>query len=194
MIFESKSQAGQDLWAYKMLVEPDNLFNGTFLDIGCNEPVAWNNTYALEQLGWTGLLMDNNEGCFGRCRVHRKANSILADATTFNWDTVGPKDFYYLSLDVDEATPDALANLLKFKIGFRAATIEHDSYRFGMDPRNRMRDMMEAAGYLLLCRDVNNNDPAFPFEDWWVNPHLVNMAVASRFLSFGCGGRQIAKR
>ena len=63
----SYSQAGQD--RFVRAVHGDT--PGFFLDVGCSDPVHISNTYALEKLGWRGLLVTfsraghqySNEAC-----------------------------------------------------------------------------------------------------------------------------------
>ena len=56
----SHSQAGQDLWVNAML---EGRRDGFYVDIGCNHPTAINNTWAFEQMGWNGILVDVLSGC-----------------------------------------------------------------------------------------------------------------------------------
>ena len=39
---------------------------GTFLDIGANDGVTLSNTYALQQAGWGGVLVEPSEEAFNR--------------------------------------------------------------------------------------------------------------------------------
>ena len=53
---QAKSQAGQELFVVAMT---QCRRNGTWLEIGCGDPVRSNNTYLLEKrLGWTGVSID----------------------------------------------------------------------------------------------------------------------------------------
>src|SRR5450759_5695288 len=125
MTLVSHAQAGQDQFAFRASGEK---LNGTFLDIGCQDPVANSNTFALEEIGWTGLRMDIVDWSRGR-----KSPFIIADATKYNpaiskfakqhggW-------IDYLSLDCDEDTVSAMLALPFGECQFRAITIEHDKY------------------------------------------------------------------
>lgn len=161
-IFTSHSQVGQDQWVYDRLGA-----KGFFVDIGSGHPFENNNTYALEQVGWRGLMIDRDDHVAQLSRS-RSAGFIHGDAITIDWRINGvPKVVDYLSLDVDENTPKALERFLEFS-RFRMATIEHDSYRFGGGPRDSMRNLLKAFGYKLEHADVE--DQGLPFEDWWVAP------------------------
>lgn len=184
MNFKSYSKAGQDIFAHRLLPGV-----GTFLDIGSNHPTVINNTFALEQIGWWGLLFDNDEYCW-KLSADRKAPFVFGDVTKTDWFSVlqsfglhkSPID--YVSLDVDSATTATLVNFLNYGIPFRCATIEHDSYRFGDKPRNEMRRLMVESRYVLLCEDVH--DDGVPFEDWWVDRDIFQSLEAKKM---HCSGR-----
>jgi hypothetical protein len=176
MIFKSRSQAGQDRFAFEVLGRPEK---GTFLDIGANNPIDINNTYALEEAGWWGLLVDNSPESQQACRKSRSSPFLLADATTVEWGDRMCDLVDYLSLDVDEATVETMINFPWDRIRFRTLTIEHDAYRFGHDRRDRMVKLLQQQGYDVLCADVC--DQGMSFEIWAVDPKLVDMKLAERF-------------
>lgn len=168
MEFQSRSQAGQDEFVYHVLGSSV----GTFFDVGSQDPIDINNTYALEQLGWTGYLFDVNAGLADHTRQVRKSPFILADMTTFDWDSflttnnlLGTR-FDYLSFDIDEASLVSLRRFPFDKISFRVCTIEHDRYRFGSAVAEEMRSIMAQNGYRMVCKDVTNLGN--PYEDWYV--------------------------
>jgi len=167
--FRSNSQAGQDKFVYLITGQRP----GTFLDIGSSHPVKINNTYALEQIGWTGILIDSDTGVPEITKLHRTSEFRLCNAVQINWETV-PTSIDYLSLDVDEASLDCLKTIPFGKIGFRVITIEHDSYRFGDQRADEMRKILSSAGYSLIAKDVKLN--GCTFEDWWVCKELEETA------------------
>lgn len=187
----SHSQAGQDDFVYQLLVKPEGLKRGTFLDIGCGHPIDINNTYALEQLGWRGLMVDQNASAAKYASEHRKSTAVHGDATTYSYPA-SFKSVDYLSLDVDEAQVAALRNLLNQGVRFRVATVEHASYLYGTGPRDELRALLNAAGYLNICHDVCNDRVVY--EDWWIDPKRVPLHVAARFISVGLDGQEIARR
>jgi hypothetical protein len=166
----SYSQIQQDRFVFELLVKSPSSM-GTFLDVGCSHPIEINNTYALELLGWRGVLMDLDPGMVELCRAQRKSRVVAADAKTFDWRSLRRTGYDYLSLDVDEGTEGVVRDLLASGLEFRVATIEHDFYRFGAGPRQQIRDLMQAAGYVLLLGDLSAT-PGFPMEDWWVHASI----------------------
>lgn len=174
MILESHSQAGQDLFAYDA---SDRKRKGTFLDIGCNDAVFHSNTYALEQIGWRGLLVDIAPFDMSK----RKSPFVLADASKVcpaiqgfmadhNWF------IDYLSLDVDEWTYQALIALPLGLCRFGCITVEHDLYLRGPGPQEAIRKTLMGHGYTLACGDVVA--PGYGvFEDWFVDPNYHEGAI-----------------
>lgn len=204
-MFNSASQAGQDLFVYKVL---KNKNNGTFLDIGageCNEVFVGynggNNTVSLSKLGWRGIGVDYTPSCASQSNINRYANFIIADVTNMNWDrTISENSILqntvdYLSFDVDDSTLEAINNFPFDKLRFRVITIEHDSYRVGNNLKNYMRELLKGKGYELLCSDVQvliKGQSPWIYEDWWVDPKEVDMEYVEKFRSDKTLGQVIA--
>jgi len=169
--FESKSQARQDEFVFRVLQKS----RGTFLDIGSQHPTNINNTYALEQHGWNGFLFDINTSLKELTESIRTSPFIITDVSTFDWDTFIDKNkiqtIDYLSFDVDEASLSTMRRFPFDKITFSVCTIEHDRYRFGQDVANEMRSIMESNGYVIVCKDVTNCGQ--PYEDWYVHKDVA---------------------
>jgi len=163
------SQAKQDQFVFDLLVKNRGL--GYFLDIGAAEPIHLNNTYALEQIGWTGTLVEKDPYYEDDLRASRTSEVIIGNALSIDWGAFPRKAYDYLSLDIDADTPDVLKKLLEAGFTFRCATIEHDAYRYGDGPRTYIRDLMQMAGYNLLLGNISVT-PGHPFEDWWIAPSL----------------------
>jgi hypothetical protein len=167
--FISHSQAGQDKFVYDTLGK-----SGTFLDIGCGFPIEINNTYGLEQIGWQGLLVDNNHDFVEQCRRVRSSQVIEWDATTLEWIVARHKfgcKIDYLSLDIDDEEGKeskmliVLRNLLAAGLSFRVITFEHNRYFLGDSVRIPSREILLNAGYTLAVPDVAND--GLEYEDWW---------------------------
>lgn len=177
MDFKSYSQAGQDLFVKKVL---GDMREGIFVDCGCSHPSSLSNTYGLEtQLGWRGLLVDNNYDFVRQCYEDRVSKALLADGRTWDWEyhLSAAQNAHgvekrrscidYLSLDCDEHTDRVLAMILRTTHRFRVLTVEHDAYRFGPEARNSIVDKLIKAQYMIVCADVCNNGK--PFEVWAVD-------------------------
>lgn len=178
------SQAGQDVFARYVVNR-----KGTYLDIGSFRPTYHNNTRTLELEGWTGLSIDYNDYS-EEFRQKRNNPFLHADVTNIDWNTVLPQNQVdYISFDVDDATRTAIDRFPFDRVKFAAMTIEHDQYRVGTELRDYIRQKLTALGYVLICGDVVMPDGTGPnekygaFEDWWVNPELVDMDRAEAIRS-----------
>jgi len=160
---KSYSQAGQDYFVRSILGENTPRF---FLDVGCAGKDG-SNTLALEGEGWDGVLIDSRPDAIN---CPRKARFICADAKTVNLVSL-PVYIDYLSLDVDDASYDALLNVLSYGLKFGVITIEHDAYRLGDKLRKPEREILSAASYKLVKADVCATEGC-PMDDWWVSKEL----------------------
>lgn len=169
----SQSQARQDEFVFRVCPT----LKGTFFDIGSQHPININNTYALEQVGWSGYLFDINPSVQALTTQTRSSPFFLADMTTFDWTAfltahgLLGKRIDYLSFDIDEASLVSLRRFPFDKVSFHICTIEHDSYRFGEAVATEMRSILTSHGYSLVCKDVSNGGN--PYEDWYVHTDLL---------------------
>ena len=165
--------------------------HGFYIDLGCNHPVAINNTYAFEQMGWDGILVDLLPGCEVRKGKFFQCDSSNPTKELAKAYLAMPKIVDFLSLDVDEASFLTLHTLPLDTHRIRVACIEHDAYR-GLTVREDIRDVMACMGYTLVCADVGIRfpDPAGApgaFEDWFCHPDLVSQKLIDRFK---CSGKE----
>lgn len=176
----SYSQSGQDLFVLYLCGKC-----GYFLDIGCGDPFKINNTIMLESLGWNGLLIDVQQECIDLCRTTRKAKAVVADlmvTSIASLLTVNncPMLLDYISLDVDSATEKAFDGFPFNNYRFKVMTLEHDVYKEPPTVRSKTRQQLVEFGYVCVCKDVKNDGNCF--EDWWVNPTMVNNDLWSPLL------------
>ena len=182
----SYSETAQDLFVLKIL---NNKKNGTFLEIGSNDPIIKNNTYILEnQYGWSGVMVDNCEKWVPSYKEHRpNSEYIIQDAVTIDYGKAlekYPRDIDYLQIDLEVTNMSTLNTLLKlnesvFKTHrFAVITFEHDFYRGNFfRTRDLSRIILKDLGYFLLFPDVD------AFEDWWVHPELVSPNILKKQLN-----------
>lgn len=180
---ETHSQAGQDIFVRAIL--GDGPAMGTFVDVGCCHPIELSNTYALEQLGWRGLLVDSDVVACDMCKKERKSPVLFGDAVKLNWRAQLQNHHFwpevdYFSLDCDHASLEVLGAVLLSDVRFKVITMEHDAWRFGDELRVPMRALLSARGYMLVCGNVRNCDS--PFEDWWVDLAKVDKTIVSKFM------------
>lgn len=200
-MFKSASQAGQDLFVFRVLGEKKN---GFFLDIGCGDCIDDNsktgrgsNTLRLTEMGWKGIGIDNCNAYRWGWEHLRHQRFVEADVSTVDWNSLNiPSQVDYISFDVDDATYKAVNNFPWNKIRSRVITIDHSSFRLENFVRDYTRSILEKAGYTLLCGDVaiKIGDRVCPTEDWWVDSKTVDMNLASKFKSIGELGQNIADK
>ena len=180
----------QDEFILRLFTKTNPNFKGTYLDIGCGNGFEGNNTFLLEQAGWSGYLVDLDKEAYEWNIKHRPGSkSFCTDVTTCEWNTLLGKTenetriFDYISFDVDEATMGAVNNFPWDTVRFRAITIEHDTYRFGPRAREYIRQIMSDKGYLLVCADVCAGFNGGPFEDWFVDPKELDETIYQPYTS-----------
>ncbi len=171
-----KSQAGQDLFA---LSKNDYKVGGTFLEIGAYDSESISNTYVLEvEYGWTGLAIEIIPERAEQYISKRSSPCIVADATKLDYKKLLmghelPQTIDYLSLDIEPATQtlEALEKILESGYEFKTITFEHDLYvsKDNLIIKNKQKEILLDKGYVLYKENVcSQNNPRFPFEDWWV--------------------------
>ena len=159
----------QDRFAYYLIGE-----KGIFLDIGCYHPTHWNNTKALEEAGWKGLMFDIREGWVELCKQHRTSKVFHVDVATDRFSEILKENLErpvvdYISLDADDGSLGALKQLLENNFSFKCMTFEHDYYDRGNALKAPSKALLEAFGYYPLFEDVKLADGKI-WEDWGVSP------------------------
>jgi hypothetical protein len=178
---ESFSQAGQDKFPQAMLHNDSS--SKSYLDIGCHAPSVFNNSYALERAGWSGLSIDIMD--FSKeYKSIRKNDFLQADVTKINWEDIVSKYYPsrvidYISFDVDDATSAAFSKFPFSSVRFKTMTLEHDGYRVGTQLRDSIRQTLTGQGYTLVCADVVAEGYG-AFEDWWVDMSQVDATLANQ--------------
>ena len=186
-VFQNYSQAYQDLFVLSMLKGKKN---GKYVEVGSNDPQYLSNTFLLETaFGWRGFSVEIDRVM---CELFRgdmaRTNTCYeADATTFDYRAAIEKENWknridYLSIDCEP--PSVTFSALKqFPFDdFRASviTFEHDKYKDGDVIMDQSREFLSDKGYVLVCKNVCNG--MNPYEDWWVDPHVVKEDVYSKFV------------
>jgi hypothetical protein len=188
------SQSYQDLFVLTMT---NGKKNGTFVEIGANDPIFINNTYLLEsQFGWNGISIDIEYGSqIGFQRENRNAKFILQDALTIDYKSLFiesnlPNRIDYLQIDIETQinTFNCLKRIPFDDYRFSVITFETDFYDTSTDlqtkimVRSESREILQSYGYILIAGDICNigNDP---FEDWWVDPDVIDPELINKLKS-----------
>ena len=52
---------------------------GIYIDVGCNHPIKYNNTYLLHKRGWTGINIDLDKKCIDEFDIMRKKDHNIQE-------------------------------------------------------------------------------------------------------------------
>jgi hypothetical protein len=183
------SQVHQDEVAHKLCK------NGFFVDIGAGDgffdPNGGNSLY-LEEMGWSGLLIEGDPNRHMISKANRKSTSILAMIPDYPLEEIlknnnCPNVIDYLSIDIEPSSLIALENFPFSNFRFKFLTFEHDFYakRDNGKCKDRSFEILTKMGYHCFAENVlipeldgHSKEECF-FEDWWVNPDFFS----SDFLS-----------
>jgi hypothetical protein len=179
-IEKNNSQAYQDMFILSTL---NGKREGTYLEIGSEDPVYKSNTYLLEnKFDWKGISVEIDAPEVAKFRSQRKNPVICADATKINYTSLLSKAGFgnvidYLQIDTEPSSTsfEALLSIPFDKYDFRVITFEHDhAVDVTRTYREKSRRYLRSLGYKLVVPDIGPTD-WYPFEDWWVKPELVDM-------------------
>ena len=185
------SQSLQDMFVLSVL---NGKRLGTYLEIGADQPININNTYMMEHyFGWKGVSIDIVDNY--NFKTNRLNGYVLADATTLNYTDICTEfnlgnQIDYLSLDIEpnDLTLKALKQLPLDKIRFSVITYETDFYRpdntkeHNIQIRNESRSILESHGYIRVNGNVADVTPDYPFEDWYVDPNVIDKSIIDKFM------------
>ena len=169
----------------------DGKKNGTYVEIGGDHPVVINNSYLLEtQFGWRGVSFEIIQTAVNFYNSLRKNSCLCENATTVDYrkifeDNNFPKQIDYLQVDIEPAqqTLNALLQLPHDDYRFSVITYESDVYRDGPDCQEEAMRFLESYGYKLVVKNVANEGN--PYEDWYVDPLVVDDKIISKFKQVG---------
>lgn len=188
IIEKNYAQVFQDLFILNIL---KGKRNGTYLEIGAQEPYYQNNTVLLEkQFEWKGVSVEIKEDL---CKMfaEQRSNTILCkDATTIDYTKLldqyfDTKEIDYLQLDIEPSknTFEVLLGIPFETYKFATITYEHDHYvDMTTSYRDKSRRYLKMMGYELVVANVSA-DESSPFEDWWVHSDLVDKETIEKYKS-----------
>ena len=168
------SQEKQDEFVLNMM----NGKVGEYLEVGASHPIDINNTFLLEQNGWTGLSIDIDDSCKNIWLEKRKNPLIIADALTFDYPQKERIDYLQIDVDPSETSFKALLQVLKSKTRFSIITYETDAYADNTYVQPS-RQLLQSEGYKLIKADVMCGFG--PFEDWYIDPLVIDGKLINTF-------------
>ena len=168
------SQEKQDEFVLHMM----NGKVGEYLEVGASHPIDINNTFLLEQHGWTGLSIDIDDSCRNIWLEKRKNPLVIADALTFEYPQKERIDYLQIDVDPSETSFKALLQVLKSKTKFSIITYETDAYADNTYVQPS-RQLLQSEGYKLIRADVMCGFG--PFEDWYIDPLVIDANLINTF-------------
>ena len=168
--------------------------DGYYVDIGSCASVGSNNTYFFEsQLNWKGICIEINP-IFNDSYKQRTCRYVNQDALTIDYEKLFeeenmPLSIDYLSLDIDEASVEALKKLPLNKYRFRFISIEHDSHFWGNIYKDEQREILKKHDYFLLGEDMLNQSgrnigAEHAWEDFWIDPNQFDGEFLEKMYSY----------
>lgn len=166
------SQSKQDEWVASQIEK------GFFVDLGAYDGISTSNSYALENLGWTGICVEANPDFYELlCQNRPKAQNVNAFVSDTpgtvrmheQWRTEDPSfkevesrtlnDILqscdaptvidYLSIDI-EGMEAAVFDSFVFDHKFNLITVEHNLYLDGPANKDRIYQILTENGYVRI--------------------------------------------
>lgn len=182
------SQAGQDKFVHDLIGD-----KGFFCDVGAHDGIVHSNTYALEQLGWTGICIEPNREVYRELEMNRRCDvwwgaasdgdkivefdgvrvgsgtfGIAALPLTTVLERVGaPTVIDFLSIDVEGHELEVLAGMDWDRWQVRLATIEHNLYCDGPARKDAIAAVMTGHGFECYADDIVAEGYG-EYESWWI--------------------------
>lgn len=156
-MYQTNSQLFQDVFALTTSK------NKTYIEIGAAGPIKINNTYLLEQNGFTGFSIEWKDTRVEQWKIPpTRSNRIYcADAITFDYiDAIKENglsnNIGYLSCDIEPPsnTFSALKRVIEQGIIFDCITFEHDKYQSDIDFDPIVTEYLTTRGYKIAVKDV----------------------------------------
>jgi hypothetical protein len=180
---KSFSQSYQDIFALKYSK------NKTYIEIGANHPIDFNNSYNLEIQGWKGFSIEFNEQLkhYWDNQKDRKNKIYWQDATNFDYISALKEHnlsthMGYLSCDIEPPanTFKALRQVIEQGITFDCITFEHDKYqnlkkfKDTTDYEPIVTEYLQNKGYKVAVKNVYPNGKRKKiYETWFVNQEIT---------------------
>lgn len=166
--------------------------NGSFLDIGAQDPMELNNTYFFEKYReWTGLAVERSSMWTSKWHARDKTTFVCADARNvkyldfLKYKSIEVVDYISLDLDPSSVTLEMLKLLIKYNIKFKVMTFEVDAYT-SKDTKEISTNILNDNGYEKIhelyytYKHLNN----VHVDDVWINKEYKEELNISKELPY----------
>lgn len=116
----SFSQLGEDAIIFHWLIEEHKVKSGFYVDIGCNHPHQFSNTFLLYLCGWRGVVVDANPDMIDAFRVVRP-NDICVQSGI--GQTRGEASFYRFDISAVSTFSKEIADKWVSEYGWKLRDI-----------------------------------------------------------------------
>lgn len=187
-IHRNYSQTFQDMFVLTML---NGKRNGMFLEIGAQDPIEFSNTYLLESMfGWKGISIEIDKAYADLHKSKRTNTFISGDALKIDYAELlanYPKQIDYLQIDIDDSSLDCLMKLPLTNYRFSTITFEHNVYQgsHGSYVQTVSRRIFQQYEYVMIAGNISNANHFDAFEDWWVDPKVIDSNLIEMFKQKG---------
>lgn len=90
---ETYSQLGEDVAICHIFENTFKINSGFYIDVGCNHPIIFSNTFKLYIQGWSGITIDLNEELINLHKTERKKDDQVMAAVSDKIETVNVFEF-----------------------------------------------------------------------------------------------------
>ena len=160
------------------------------MEIGANDAIDNNNTLLLEQkFNWSGISVDIDKSSkLSFEKNNRKSKFLLSNALEINYEKYLNEiaienriDYLQLDIEPQRNTFDCLKIIPFDKFKFSVITFETDVYIGSIELRDESRKYIESMGYVKVVGNICPNNDIWPFEDWYVDPKVIDPEIVNIF-------------
>lgn len=191
LIGQNYSHSWQDIFVLSML---NGKMNGTYLEIGANTPIEYNNTFLLEYFfNFNGISIDKLDLSLA-WKIRPKANFLCEDAVMLDYHELlntnfAQKQIDYCQIDIDSPTNHLTILKSLLSSGYRFSVFTYETCAdLDSDPEikesiTQSRNLFLKNGYMLMASDVLHwsDNEWIRLEDWWIDPTAIDPTILDKF-------------
>ena len=166
---------------------------GIYVDVGCNHPKFFSNTYGLYRKGWRGICIDANEGLIGKYRILRPRDIARAEVVSNKEEVI---TFYEIENDVlSTLVPSNLEEAKKLGLSHKVVnrksttltsilskhSIDKNFDLLSIDAEEHDFEVLESLDFSMFCpKMIVVEDESFDFMNYTDN-RFVNFLTSKNY-------------